>query len=227
MHVEVPKAKNFKEFSGEFLMIVVSILTALLLEYVVETVHHHHKAHEAAERMDVELRQNLQNIQDVLKHNESKIAVLGPVQATMRASLRNHESNEAIIRRFGDHVGHKFEMDLHYPTLRREAWETAVADQSVTWMPRDQLEHYATAYSAMRDVSAMFAGNAVHFLDGARMVDAVSDLETGNADAHTIFRVNNQLAMAYGMIDSILRELQTHLEPAPVAAAAAHGGKPS
>lgn len=223
MHFEVPKAKNFKEFSGEFLMIVVSILTALLLEYVVETVHHHHKAYDAAERMDAELRQNLKEIQDVVKHNEGKIAALTTVQATMRASLRNHDTNEAIIQRFGDDVHHKFEMNLRYPTLRREAWETAVADQSVTWMPRAELEHYATAYSAMRDVSAMFSGNAVHFLDGARMVDAISDLETGNGDAKTIFRVNNQLMMAYSLIDSILLELEKHLEPAP----ATHAGKPA
>lgn len=215
MHVEVPKSKNWKEFSGEFLMIVVSILTALLLEYVVETVHHQHKVHDAAERMDAELRQNLKQIQDVVKHNEGKIAALTAVQATMRASLRNHDTNEAIIQRFGNDVNHKFEMSIRYPTLRREAWETAVADQSVTWMPRAELEHYATAYSAMRDVSAMFAGGSIHLLDGPRLVDAISDLETGNGDAKTIFRANNQLMMAYGSIDAILRSLEKDLQPAP------------
>lgn len=214
MHVEVPKAKNFKEFGAEFLMIVVSILTALLLEYVVETVHHHHKAHDAAARMDVELRLNAKEITAVLQNNEARIAALRTVQATMRASLRNHEANEAILRRFGDDTGHTFDMKLQYPTLRREAWETAVADQSVTWMPRAQLERYAAAYSAMRDVNAMFAGNAIHFLDGARMVDAVSDMETGGGDAKTIFRVNNQLMMAYSSVDGVLRNLQKDLAPA-------------
>jgi ABC-type dipeptide/oligopeptide/nickel transport system ATPase component len=213
MHVEVPKAKNFKEFGGEFLMIVVSILTALLLEYVVETVHHHHKARDAAERMDVELRLNGKEIAAVLQNNEARIAALRTVQETMRASLRNHEANEAILRRFGDDTGHTFDMKLQYPTLRREAWETAVADQSVTWMPRAQLERYAAAYSAMRDVNAMFAGNAIHFLDGARMVDAVSDIEMGGGDAKTIFRFNNQLMMAYSSVDGVLRNLQKDLAP--------------
>ena len=38
MHFEVPKAKKFKEFGGEYVMIVISILTALALEAAVEQI---------------------------------------------------------------------------------------------------------------------------------------------------------------------------------------------
>jgi len=39
MHVEVPKSHSFKEFAGEYVMIVVSILTALALENGVHRYH--------------------------------------------------------------------------------------------------------------------------------------------------------------------------------------------
>jgi hypothetical protein len=50
MHFEVPKAKKFKEFGGEYVMIVISILTALALEQGLEALHHRHLAHEAADQ---------------------------------------------------------------------------------------------------------------------------------------------------------------------------------
>jgi hypothetical protein len=48
MHFEVPKAKSFKEFGGEYLMIVISIATALALEHSVQTWHRRHMAEQAA-----------------------------------------------------------------------------------------------------------------------------------------------------------------------------------
>ena len=69
MHFEVPKAKSFKEFGGEYLMIVVSIVTALALEHGVQTWHHHRIAAEAAAKIDQELREDAGNVAEVAKHN--------------------------------------------------------------------------------------------------------------------------------------------------------------
>ena len=54
MHFEVPKSKSLREFGGEYLMIVISIATALGIEHMVQTVHHRHKAEEAAQSSFIE-----------------------------------------------------------------------------------------------------------------------------------------------------------------------------
>ena len=73
MHFEVPKSKKLKEFGGEYVMIVISILTALALEHAVQTIHHKHLAHEAADKIEAELRLNAKDVQTVLAHNESDL----------------------------------------------------------------------------------------------------------------------------------------------------------
>ena len=70
MHVELPKAKKFKEFGGEYVMIVISIITALGLEHAVQSYHHRHLAHEASVRIEAELRSNLAELDDAITHNE-------------------------------------------------------------------------------------------------------------------------------------------------------------
>jgi hypothetical protein len=214
MHFEVPKSKRFKEFGGEYVMIVISILTALALEGVVETVHHDHLAREAGEQIEAELRLNIADIKEVVAHNEQKEKALIAAREQMLAALQAKVDDKVFIDRFEREWHTAVEMSLHSPSLRREAWEAAVASQAVTWMPHGKLEKYANSYASMRDMSALINGGAMNFLDAPRMEDVFSDVQMGIGNPKDIFRVVTQMISAYGSIDNNLQSLQTELEKA-------------
>lgn len=226
MHFEVPKAKKFKEFSGEYVMIVISILTALALEAVVEKVHHDHLAHDASAQIDSELRANIAEIKEVLAHNEQKKNALMTVRLQMLADLRAHIGVQAFFKRFQQEWHTALDMSLHSPSMRREAWEAAVASQAVSWMPHDTLQRYANSYAAIRDMNAMVNGGSMNFLDGPRMQDVFSNVEMGIGDPKDIFRTVTQMINAYASIDGNLQSLQADLEKASTAPAPGkHGSR--
>jgi hypothetical protein len=214
MHFEVPRSKSFKEFGGEYLMIVISILTALALEGVVEKVHHNHLAHEASDQIDAELRANVSSLKEALANNEQEETALTQVREQMLAALQAHVDDAAFMRRFEQEWHTSIKMNIREPMLRREAWEAAVANQAVTWMPHDKLEQYAGAYAATRDVSALINGGAVSFLDGPRMQDTFSDVRMGIGNPRDIFRIVTQMINAYGSLDGNMRSLRGRLEKA-------------
>jgi hypothetical protein len=221
MHIEPPKSRTLKEFGGEYLMIVVSILTALLLEYMAETVHHTHRVHEASARMDAELRQNGRNITQVLAHNEDKLASLKKVREQMLEDMQHHVGDSAWMARLQREWGKQIELSIHDPTLRREAWETAVADQSLSWMARDELERYAWIYSEMRETATVLNGSGNQFLDGPRMLDVLSDAQMGEGEPKMAFRMVNQMISAYSSDDGNLQNLKANLDQAIAALHAA------
>ena len=212
MHFEVPKAKKFKEFGGEYVMIVISILTALALEAAVEKVHHDHLAHESAEQIDTELRMNIADVKKVLAHNEEKMKALMTAREQMLSDLRAHVDDKAFMKRFDNEWNTAVNFSVRSPSLRREAWEAAVASQAVTWMPRTSLEKYATSYAEMRDVSALFNGGSFNFLDVPRMQDVFSNTQIGMGNPKEIFRTVTQMINAYGSLDGNLKSLQKDLE---------------
>ena len=64
MHLELPKARveSLKDFLKHYLMIVLSILTALGLEGWIEHTHHAHAAETARAQIEAEIRANLAEV---------------------------------------------------------------------------------------------------------------------------------------------------------------------
>jgi arginine decarboxylase-like protein len=102
-------------------------------------------------------------------------------------------------------------LSIHSARLRREAWESAVASQAATWMPREDLERYSNVYAGMRDVTAISLGGGVQFLDGARFRDIMSNLQMGEASPRDMYRILNQMISAYDSIDGNLLGLRKDL----------------
>ena len=202
MHFEVPKSKKLKEFGGEYVMIVISILTALALEHAVQTIHHKHLAHEAAAKIEAELRSNVKDVQDVLAHNEADLKEVQRVRAELLQGIRDKVADDVLMARFKTDWKAGLTLSVQVPTLRHEAWDAAVANQAVTWMPDEQLQRYVTAYADIRST-----GSGGNFLDGPRMMDTLSDLETGTATPHQMLKALTQVRSAYGSIDGNLQAL--------------------
>jgi len=226
MHFEVPKAKSFKAFAGEYLMIVISILTALALEQGVEALHHRHLAHEASEKMKVELRENIKDVNEVLTYNEPKRRALEQVHKQMLAAIRGKAADTELMSRFEQDWRPAVRLDLTRPSLRREAWEAAVANQAVTWMPREALERYASIYGRIRDASALAQNSSLAFLDAPRQRDVMSNVQMGSSNPQEIFRSVAQLIDAYHNLDDNLKALNAQMQRVLDESGGAQGAKP-
>jgi hypothetical protein len=222
MHFEVPKSKKLKEFGGEYVMIVISILTALALEHTVQSIHHKHLAHEAAEKIEAELRLNAKDIQDVLKQNEADLNEIKRVRAELLQGIRDKVADDVLMARFKTDWKGGLALGIKLPTLRHEAWDAAIANQAVTWMPDGQLQRYVTAYADIRDIQTLTTVGNTHFLDGPRLMDTLSDLETGTATPGQMLKTLAQVRSAYSSVDGNLQGLLKSLPKADAAVASTH-----
>jgi hypothetical protein len=196
MHFEVPKAKSFKEFGGEYLMIVISILTALALEHAVQTWHRHHVAELAASKINQELRANAEEVAAVQQHNEAEIRKLVAIARELRTGIADKVDDAELMKRLTTGWRDTFILSVKSPALRREAWEAAVASQAASWMPDETLERYSKVYAQMRDVQAIeFGPNGG--MDMSRYRDAMSNLEMGLSDPREVYRTIKQMISAY------------------------------
>jgi hypothetical protein len=212
MHVEVPKNKlhSFREFAGEYAMIVVSIITALALEHGVQTWHHRHLAHEASVRIEAELRHNLKDIDDVLAHNRAEQEKTAKLLLGFLGELRQGVPDKVAIAHLMEHKGF-LALSIHSPTQRREAWDVAVASQAASWMEPELLERYAGIYAHMRDNQAIEHGSGNKFFNGPQMINVSTDLQLGRASAQDIARILNQMVNAYGSYDGNLELLRADI----------------
>lgn len=222
MHFEVPKSKTLKEFGGEYVMIVISILTALALEHAVQTLHHRHLAHEASTKIEAELRANAREIGQVLEHNRKDVKEVERVRAELLQGIRDKVPDGMLMARFDSDWQAGLVLGISVPSLRHEAWDAALANQAVTWMQDEQLQRYATAYANMRDVHDLTTNGNMAFLDGPRRVDVMSDLKMGTATPQQMFKALSQVRNAYASVDGNLEGLLKQLPKADAAAGAAH-----
>jgi hypothetical protein len=220
MHFEVPKSKKFKEFGGEYVMIVISILTALALEHIVQTVHHKHLAQEASEKIEAELRVNVKEIDRVLAHNQQDLKEIERVRSELLKSIQDKTADDKLLTRFRSDWKSGFVLGILFPSLRHEAWDAAMANQAVTWLPDEQLQRYTTAYANIRDAQ-LFSGG-MNFLDGARVMDALSDLQMGVATPGEMYKTLTRIRSAYDSIDNNLMDLRKEVLKVDNAEVAAH-----
>jgi hypothetical protein len=222
MHFEVPKSKRLKEFGGEYVMIVISIVTALALEHTVQALHHNQLAHDAATKIEAELRLNAKEIDTVLAHNERDLKEIKRVRAELLKGIRDKVPADVLMERFKTDWKSGIVLSINTPTLRHEAWDAAVANQAVTWMPDEKLQRYVTAYAAVRDVQALLTVGGTYFIDGPRMLNTLSDFETGEATPRDMLRILSQVRSGYSSIDGNLQNVLKDLPKADAAVASAH-----
>lgn len=218
MHFEVPKAKKLKEFGGEYLMIVISIITALALEHMAQAWHRHHLADEAVVKIDHEIRANIAEVGSALEHNEARYRSLKAVREELLEGIRNKVDDAVLMKRFSNEWADALSYGVRSPSLRREAWESSVASQTASWMPQATLERYSTVYATMRDVQAIEYGGGNNFLDLPRYLDTMSNLQMGETNPRDLYRILGQMMSSYigadGNLVNLRKELGKALEPA-------------
>ncbi|MHA6205068.1 hypothetical protein ACXU4B_11630 [Dyella soli] len=180
MHFEVPKIRmhTFREFAQHYLMIVLSILTALGLEQWIESVHHRHAAENASMQIDAELRGTLDDIHKSMDANTQKLAPLRALNEAITADVRNGVPDQEINRHI-QAMKDKFLLSINWPTFPSQAWDVAVANQSATWIATEKLHKYAGAYAIQREAANWMAYKSTLALDAPRMVELRTRIRLG------------------------------------------------
>jgi len=174
---------SLKEFCKEFLMIVLGICTALGLENMVTTRHHTRAAEESRQQIVAELQSNLAEVTDSLHENEnekrakalSELADL--LKGDILANVPKAESNrhmQAFMSQKAVAIG------INWPTLRHEAWDVVVANQTAIYMDPDALRRYSTSYAQQRDALISIQGVTSGW--GEQIIKALVDLDLQRAD---------------------------------------------
>jgi hypothetical protein len=216
MHFEVPKAglKTVKEFLGEYSMIVVSILTALALEHAAQSWHHNHRAHDAEQQIEAELRVNLDELHSVTEANSKQLQHLTKLRKALREDIKAKVADKEVASHLLEATNRSFGLNLKTPTLRREAWEVAVASQAASWMSPALLQRYSALYAQQRDTMDSVNANTQLTLSGPFMLNTLSDLELGKVDPAALYHTLRQMESTIDGVQGNLVALEKQMRAA-------------
>lgn len=217
MHIELPQSRldSLKEFLRHYLMIVLSILTALGLEQVIVSLHEKAAAREASEQIETEIRTNLDEIRQAYEEDDAQAKVLATVRDMVSDGLKTHRADAQITASILEATRAKgFNLNLKWPTLRHEAWDVAVANQSASWIPADKMKGYSAAYAYQRDASTGMTTEINLLIDGPRLIDTLTDLRSDTVDPRSFLHVAGQMTMILNESRNNLRQLEKRLEQA-------------
>jgi hypothetical protein len=213
MHIELPKLRihSPKDFLKHYLMIVLSILTALGLEAWIEHAHHAHAAEAASRQMVAELRHNLAETRESLKKNVATLQKIDQLESTLVADLKKGVA-PAIINQHIRAQEHNFKLNLNWPGLPSSAWDVAVANQSVSWIEPALLKKFSAAYAMQRQTDAWVQHDSVLMLDVPRVIDFKTDLDMGrDVDPQAFLYTVQQMKVTITSMRNNLQELEKHL----------------
>jgi hypothetical protein len=203
---------SLKEFGGEFLMVVVSILTALALEHGASTLHHRHAAEASRHAIQQELKANRDETRKIVADGETRLKALIGLKDRLRMDMRAGLPPARFHRDYVEKLdGNAF--GLAMPTLRREAWEVAVANQTATYIDSADLRRYTAAYSAQRDIQGMNTG-ILNLMDLPSVVRFAAGVDLGHDNPEDLLKLLNHNIYAGALLRDNLKECLSKLEEA-------------
>ncbi|MFC5436436.1 hypothetical protein ACFPME_07690 [Rhodanobacter umsongensis] len=214
MHFEIPKLplRGFKDFAKHYLMIVLSILTALGLEAWIEHAHHARAAELASHQIEAELRANLDGAYHSYQGNQQRLVSLQQLDDTIAKDIRDGKTDAAINQRI-QALKDQFKLSLDWPIFANQAWDVAVANQSATWMDRAALNEYSAAYSKQHDAASWMSQNSSLFLDAPRMATLRTRIDLGReVDPIEFLSVLRQMIITSSETQFHLQQVESQLK---------------
>lgn len=228
MHVEPPghAPTNLKELVVHYLMIVLGILTALGLEAGFEALHHRRLANHTMEQVEAELRANLAEVRATQKQNEEVLAGVNALYADVAALAR--QDGKAASDPLRGMLTQRLRVSLFVPALRRDAWDTAVADQALVHMPQPALRRMSEAYTGQREAQQAITAGINATASFSRISDVAVEAEFGRIDPVEALKALHGYRMTLRAVLGVERDLAKQLAQsleeaqAPAASAASH-----
>ena len=180
MHIEPPghAPQSLKDFGVHYLMIVIGILTAVGIEQGIEAIHHNELASQAILQIEEELKGNLHSTSSTLAENKKRLVAL---RATEEALTKDISQKDVSAETFMTRV-RSIAIGAATPSLRRDAWDAAIASQALTYVEPATVRRYSAAYSAERDTTATILATLAIGNWPGQLQSAVVDAKLGKVD---------------------------------------------
>ncbi|WP_077033048.1 hypothetical protein [Pelomonas sp. KK5] len=206
MHVEPPghAPQTLKEFGTHYLMIVLGILTAIGIEQGVEAVHHRHLAEQATGQIEQELRANLEQARITQQQNQQRLDAVELVEA---AVLQDVEKKDESLETFRQRIK-AVKIGTFTPTLRRDAWDAAIASQALSYVDPATVRRFSEGYSAQRDVMQTILATFMLGNWAGQWNDVATNSRLGKVDQPALLRTLTAYRLALSAITGNERELE-------------------
>jgi hypothetical protein len=206
MLFDLPKVslRSLKEFAREMLMIVISILTALALEQAVQSVHHANVVRETSQRLDAEIRANIDELHRAQIGNAEQLKALEHLSTILNEDIKAQMPDAAIVDHFAKESKQDFTLRVTAMNPNHDEWDAAMASQAISWMRQADLRRYSVAYSTLRSVPDLITGNMTTLLNGSQMVDVMGDLESRSVSPRDLRHSLNQMIAVLAIADEVM-----------------------
>ncbi|MGH8145125.1 MAG: hypothetical protein ACREPY_02235 [Rhodanobacteraceae bacterium] len=203
--------KSFKDFLGQYLMIVLGVVTALAADAWITRVQHDQAAAVASVQIDQELQASLDSVHSSLQENRANAHSLDRLGKLIADDLRQGVPANVINAHIRAHRD-EFRIGFYFPDTSTSAWDVAVADQAVSWIAPDRLQRYSKGYDDLRNLGAWGQSGEYVGMDLPQVLNFKTDLDQGRdvdplALLHTVERVRLAMTTADGNIASIKGDL--------------------
>jgi hypothetical protein len=205
---------SIQEFLREYLMIVVGILTALGLEHVIASHHHHQAAEQSRQQVVAELRANLDEIRQTRERNLRWSIPLAQLADSLKRDLKSGLSQEDVRKHLRARHEAESNIGFSFPTLRHDAWEVMVANQTAIYMDTGHLRRYSAAYAFQRDMMAWLNQASTSMMNDQQLLDVLADPELQEVDPRAFLKLMARNAGMLRLLESDLALLQGKLEEA-------------
>ena len=197
---------SLAEFLRQYAMIVLSIVTALALERAAVAYHDASAARQSRMRIEAEIARDAADLTQSERVNADTTKALTAVLKTLVAQLKQGKIEQAKLREILQPAFDHFEVSSS--SWQRDAWDSALADQTAAHLASSDLRRYAEIYATERDLDStaqlLLGGDAI-----ARGATARVDLALGMLDAHDMAIWIARFLLAVSEIDHGQRDLQT------------------
>ena len=140
LHVPEKPIRSFRDFLIHIGIVTIGILIALGLEQVVELRHRVHVANEAVAAFRDELRDDREQVREVLDAMPKLRAAIAEEIARIEAPSAPRGAPRGKIHYPGIYI------DL----VSSASWDTAIATQALTELPYSRVKPFAEAYGVLR-----------------------------------------------------------------------------
>jgi hypothetical protein len=174
MQVDTPEhpPTSLRGFVQQYAMIVLSILTALALEQLVVSVHNASTARASRVRIESEIARFVADLKVSAQTNRERLKKVNAVLTTLDAKLKDDTIDDATTNASAQQI--MDQLGINLPSYQRDAWDTAIADQSLTHLDSDILRHFSEIYA-----DALISSEETRLLLTGDFVRRVSDTKLG------------------------------------------------
>lgn len=215
MHIEPPhgRIQSFRAFLGHYLMIVLSILTALGLEEWVQHAHRLESGRQAQASIEAEARENLKNLHRWMAINATRQESLEKWSKVIGDALKSGLPDAKIRKDIIAPSAKDIEISgPAWGEFRHAAWDVAIANQSAAYVDPARLALMSELYSRQQLLTNILPVLTSGFIKFDQLVNVTTDLQMGEIDPRTLLHTLNQVGESVKEANQNMQSVEKSLQ---------------